>query len=116
MAESVECESCHDLSQVTSIEVIDAACMDCHDDEEERFEGMAAGWKSEFEELLRGAEGRSSERDREVLDTLRRAGPLHNPEATRMIIQALRTRPIVSKKTVEPAAAGLDGAESEDAE
>lgn len=66
------------------------ACMDCHDDdEEERFEGMLASWSREVDQLLNDAEARADERATERLRTLRRAGPLHNIKATRLLVQAI---------------------------
>ena len=96
MADVVDCEGCHDLSAPTSIDSIDAACMDCHEDEEERFEGMLTSWKEEVERLLAGAERRVTyDGDREILEALRRAGPLHNLNATRIIAGSLG-KPTVS--------------------
>ncbi|MHC4695311.1 MAG: cytochrome c3 family protein [Planctomycetota bacterium] len=104
MADSVECEGCHDLSKPTSIEAIDAACMDCHDDEEERFEGMVASWKSEVEGLLQEAQDRVDERGQDLLRILRQAGPLHNLEATRLILKSLRSEPEPPPSPDEPEA------------
>ncbi len=93
MAESVDCEACHDLSLPTEVETIDAACMDCHEDEEDRFEGMLASWKKEVHQMLLQAEEGADSSLREVLDTLRRAGPLHNIEAARLILRSLGSEP-----------------------
>ncbi len=90
MAETVDCEGCHDLSQPTTLEAIDALCMECHEDEEERFEGMLPYWKREIDELLLDVQLRVDESGRQVLEQLRRAGPLHNVEATRSIVRMLR--------------------------
>ncbi len=90
MVEVVDCEGCHDLSVPTTIENIDAACLDCHEDEEKRFEGMLASWKKEADRLLSAAQQRANtEGEREILEALRRAGPLHNIEATRIIARLL---------------------------
>jgi formate-dependent nitrite reductase cytochrome c552 subunit len=88
MADSVDCEGCHDLTRPTTVEAIDATCMDCHEDEEERFDGMLASWKAEVVRLLTQAEEAVDEDSRWILDALREAGPLHNIEATRVIIGA----------------------------
>ena len=93
MLDVVDCEGCHDLSEPTSIEAIDSMCMECHDDEEERYEGMLAGWSSEIDALLKQAEQETGKQQRDTLDALRTAGPLHNVEATRKIIQALLADP-----------------------
>ncbi len=89
MLETVGCDGCHDLSEPTDIETIDAACMDCHEDEEERFEGMLASWSREVGQLLLDAEARTDDRGRQLLQTLRTAGPLHNIEATRILVRSL---------------------------
>ncbi len=93
MAETVDCEGCHDLTEPTSVESVDAMCMDCHDDEEERFEGMLATWKKEVDDLFGEAESRVGENGRLLLEKLRQAGPLHNVEATRTIVRALLDHP-----------------------
>ncbi len=90
MAGAVDCEGCHDLSIATSLEAIDGTCMECHDDEEERFEGMLASWKREVDRLLVNAENRvHTESEQAVLEALRSAIPLHNIAATRIIVAAL---------------------------
>lgn len=92
MAGGVDCEGCHDLTEPTTIEAMDATCMDCHEDEEERFEGMLAAWAKETKRLLEGAEARTDDAGRRLLQTLRDAGPLHNIEATRIIIRKLQSQ------------------------
>ncbi|MFQ5806387.1 MAG: hypothetical protein ACE5I3_08050, partial [Phycisphaerae bacterium] len=91
MAEAVDCEACHDLSEPTSLEVIDTMCLECHEDEEERFEGMLASWQAEVDRVLAEAEGRVDAEGERLLAALRAAGPLHNIEATRKILAALST-------------------------
>ena len=89
MADDVGCEDCHDPSEPTSIEAINSMCMECHEDEEERFEGMLASWKQEVDQLLGEVEAGGGEKSRPLLEVLRQAGPLHNLEATRIIARAL---------------------------
>ena len=89
MFDAVDCESCHDLSESTSLEAVNAMCMDCHDDDEERFGGMLTGWKQEADRLIAEAEPNLDVQGREHLERLRKAGPLHNMEATRIIIRRL---------------------------
>lgn len=108
MALTVDCEGCHDLSRPTNIETIDEACMDCHDDEEKRFEGMAVSWKNEVEGLLKKAEDRAHGHQRELLRTLRQAGPVHNIEATRLIVGALAVEPELPPSPDEPDDASAD--------
>lgn len=100
MADFVSCDGCHNLAQPMTIASIDALCMDCHEDEEEKYRGMLASWKSEVEELLRQAEPGLDLRGREVLKALREAGPLHNVEATKSIVREL------IGKTAEVSASG----------
>ena len=87
MADSVDCESCHDLDEPTTVDAIDEMCMACHDDEGERFEGMLASWKTEAERLLSEVEATA---DQSALRILRQAGPLHNMGATRVIAEKLK--------------------------
>ncbi len=85
----LDCEACHNLSEPTTIETIDAMCMDCHDDE--AFEGMLASWSKEAEQLLSQAQnkfGNDTEKF-DVLQALRKSGPMHNIQATRAILQGL---------------------------
>lgn len=89
MARVVDCRGCHDLTKPTTLAAIDAACLDCHDDEEERYTGMLAGWERELDERLRALGTPSSEHARRAMDALREAGPLHNPAAARRILSAL---------------------------
>ncbi len=88
MAEAVDCEGCHDLSGPTNVEAIDALCLDCHDDEPERYEGMLASWKEEVALLLQGAAAMADEPTGQLIQALREAGPLHNIGATRKILGA----------------------------
>ncbi len=89
MVDDVECADCHDLTQQTDHEAIDRLCLDCHEDEEERFTGMLASWKQEVEQLLSRAESTTDAEGKRVLRAVRQAGPLHNVEATRIIVRTL---------------------------
>jgi hypothetical protein len=112
MSGSVDCESCHDLSEPHSLEAVDIQCMDCHEDEEEKYEGMLARWSdavgkkraradSELQNLMtwinqHHAEGIDDEatllwthRSLDTLQFLSEAGPLHNPDAALRIYEAL---------------------------
>lgn len=89
MADSVDCESCHDFSEPTSIEAIDTLCMECHEDEEERFEGMLESWDQEVKRLFGECESRTDEQGLRQLRALQQAGPLHNMEATRTILRSI---------------------------
>lgn len=89
MADLLECRDCHDLSKPTNVENIDRLCMDCHEDEPERFTGMLASWKREVDQMLADAEAQADAEDTGLLNALRKAGPLHNMEATRVILRAI---------------------------
>ena len=91
MADAVDCESCHDGAPRVELATMNDTCLDCHDDEEERFDGMVTTWHSEIEAAIANVEPKLGESDRPVLDALRRAGPAHNMEATRKILKALGT-------------------------
>ncbi|MGD2110707.1 MAG: cytochrome c3 family protein [Phycisphaerae bacterium] len=93
MADTVDCEFCHSGDAPMTLEVIDAACMDCHEDEEQKYAGMLLSWKEEVERLLSEAETDGDARGREMLRALRQAGPLHNMDATRAIVADVRRGP-----------------------
>ncbi len=92
MAGSVDCESCHDVAEPISKAAINTACLDCHDDEEERFGGMLADWSQEVGKLLEDARSVADEADLEIISKLQAAGPLHNVAATRKILEAIAAR------------------------
>jgi hypothetical protein len=85
MAGDLECEDCHDLSESTTVEAIDTMCMDCHEDEEDKYRGMLAGWKKAAGRLIDDATATADDEGLRLLEALRRAGPLHNIDATRVI-------------------------------
>lgn len=93
MSSIVQCEACHDLAEPTNIETIDAVCMDCHEDEEEKYEGLLTSWNEEVTRGFQGLESVLGDEHRAVLKALRRAGPFHNMEATRTILQSLAGQP-----------------------
>lgn len=98
MAEAVDCEGCHDLSRPRTVEVINEKCLDCHSDDEARYKEMLHSWKTEIDAMLLEVESFRDRETVEVLRTLRKAGPLHNIEATRII-----TRAILGRSTAAPA-------------
>lgn len=89
MAEVVDCEACHDLTKPTTHVVIDEKCMECHSDEETKYAGMLASWKKEVDAGLAAAQQRPGV-DRKLLDAWRKAGPMHNIEASRKVLEALQ--------------------------
>lgn len=114
----VDCEGCHDPSQPLSIQSIDATCIDCHEDEEEKYEGMLVSWMDglakardiaaeSIDAVARRAEAPSPgvppedlqawiHQSREAMESLAEAGPHHNPDAAleiyRRIIQQAAER------------------------
>jgi len=104
MAGAVSCDGCHDLTQPTTVAAINPKCMECHDDDEERFDGLLGSWKDEIDKLMGEAERNVSGERRERLETLRRVGPLHNFEAARKIIRALieSSQPVGESAPADP--------------
>jgi hypothetical protein len=96
MADVVNCDGCHDLSKPTSTEAINEKCMECHSDEEEKYKGMLRSWKTEIDALFLEAGSVKDGETVERLRTLRKAGPLHNIEAARVITRALLGRTTVA--------------------
>ncbi len=103
MAESVDCESCHDLDEPATLASVDAMCMDCHEDSEEAFEGMLSKWDAEVQRRLALADAVADDAGRKTLATLRRVGPLHNVEATRAILDRIINPPPPTPKPIPEA-------------
>ncbi len=106
---AVDCESCHDISGPRDIEKINEACLDCHDDDEDRFDGMVASWKTEVEAMFIDAADKVDARGAKLLQRLRDSGPYHNMEATRAILKKLANPPLVTapaEADAEPEAEG----------
>jgi len=85
----VECTDCHDLSKPTNAESLNAACMECHDDEPDRFTGIVKRWDDEFARLFRQAEAHATPDTEKIISALRAAGPAHNNAAARRILSSL---------------------------
>ena len=99
MADGVECQECHDPSQPYGLESIGGLCADCHDDE---YAEMLTSWKQEIDRLLsevKPADGPQGER---LLQALRHAGPLHNPEAAKIVIRSLTAGRTGGRPTTSP--------------
>jgi len=112
MAGTVDCEGCHDTAEPLSLESIDALCMDCHEDEEEKYAGMLSGWVKDLaaqrqaaeaavekltEEITRSDPERANteawsaaERLRSRLHDLTRANGVHHPEGAAALYQRIR--------------------------
>lgn len=101
MTGTVDCKDCHDLSKPRSVEAINEKCMDCHSDDEERFQGMLAKWKEESGRLMKAASesaAGSAPAGAKLLQDLRKSGTMHNIEATRTILKSMS--PNVASKEV----------------
>lgn len=80
-----DCTDCHDLHE--NLATVQNACFDCHEEDEP---GMSiAAWKKEVGDLLGRLGDVPDEQQRAQLDALRRAGPYHNMEATRAILDRM---------------------------
>jgi len=89
MYDTVECQDCHDLSKPTDTETLNKVCLECHDDEAERFAGILKEWQTEASKLFKQAEAQAGSNEEGVLSALRAASPLHNMDAARKILTAL---------------------------
>jgi hypothetical protein len=93
MADTMGCEDCHDVSAPIDVDAMNETCLECHDDDEDRFDGMVIEWKKEVHQLLSQLGNDLDPKRTQTLGALHRAGPLHNMEATRAIIKQLRESP-----------------------
>jgi len=88
MADPVECEGCHDLTEPATLANINRRCLECHDEDE--YGGTLAAWEKEVDQLLTEVGSPADSTRRMWLETLRRAGPLHNLEAARLVLRAVQ--------------------------
>jgi hypothetical protein len=111
MADFVDCESCHDLSEPRSLATINETCMDCHEDDEEEYAGMLDDWVAELATARRATESAVAavrekqmalpRKDRDpdtikwltqterVLKLLGTANPVHNSRASKLIYEKI---------------------------
>jgi nitrate/TMAO reductase-like tetraheme cytochrome c subunit len=80
MLDGVDCADCHPGSKRVEVAALDAACVECHDED---YAGMVGQWMTEAKELLE--KGTLAPTIREAI---RRAGPAHNIEAVRRVVEA----------------------------
>jgi hypothetical protein len=83
----LDCTGCHDVAQRVDRAKIQATCVECHGTGP--MESMLATWQARIEPLLTAAEAAASPEQRASLARLRRAGPLHNPDAVVAILSAM---------------------------
>ncbi len=74
-------------------------CIECHQDEEERFEGMPASWKKEMDETIATPRQHVDDEGLAVLDKLRKSGVYHNIEASRAILRGITDGDVATDKT-----------------
>jgi hypothetical protein len=86
-----ECKECHDLSARMTSAKLNTACQDCHEGEDYAADGIISAQRKEITQLFNGVKA-SDPNTLMLLDQLREAGPLHNLEASRKILQALAAR------------------------
>jgi hypothetical protein len=85
--------------------------MDCHSDDEQKYGGMLASWKSEADRLRRSVSPVTDPTARQMFETLRSAGLVHNIAATRKILHAIGAQgiPVAGEGSSEdPPAAPAD--------
>ncbi len=125
MAGVVDCEGCHDLSEPVSRESVDTACMECHEDEDDTYEGMLDNWHVDVERKRKMAEAALAElvsalgsheiddverwvRDAQSsLDAVSQAGPLHNYAAAILVYSGIKSEAGVWKKKLPAMIASL---------
>ena len=83
-----ECEECHDLSGHMTSKTLNAACIACHEGEDYAAPGTISRQRKEIDDLFEAVDARDPE-TRRLVARLRNAGPLHNLEASRKILEAL---------------------------
>jgi hypothetical protein len=86
MADLVGCGDCHDVSQRVRLETVNAACMNCHDENE--YGKTLETWRNEIRKKFAAVKVRDA-RTSAILEKLRTAGALHNPAAARKVLDAL---------------------------
>lgn len=105
-AAEVDCETCHDGAPPVKLETMNDTCTGCHDDDS--YNGMAQRWHDEMNKAIDNLMPRLSGEPLEVLETLKKAGPSHNIEASRKILKALAA----GTSTADAAPASDDKSES----
>ena len=73
--------------------------MECHQDEEERYEGLPASWKKEMDETIATARQHVDDEELAVLVKLRKSGVCRNIEASRAILRAPTEAYVATDKT-----------------
>lgn len=102
MAGIVGCTDCHENDAPPTLAAIDALCLDCHDDEPEKYEGMLSRWDANLTAASAAARGALDElgglltksrtagdadlrtwlaEQHAAIEQITRANALHNPDA-----------------------------------
>ena len=80
MNDLLGCPQCHDLSKRLDTAAMESTCLGCH--EAAAMGGRLASWKATADKHLSAASATATPDQRRIIERLRRAGPLHNIEAT----------------------------------
>lgn len=110
MSGTVECAECHDLSAPVTLERVNTLCLECHDDEADKYGGMLERWHVSLEAARQKAEQSLAqltaaigdqpatsgsgvnawlEETRTLLNLLDRANMQHNPDAALKILETI---------------------------
>ncbi len=123
MFDSVDCESCHDWANPLSAKAVGAMCLDCHDDEPEKYEGLLDTWLANLAMARDAAEVALTDLDRVLLEqgeatllqgdipawldqargilgVLRRAGPQHNQAAAMKVYATIAREALEHVRTL----------------
>lgn len=85
MWDFVACTDCHDPTAHTRAAIAETCTM-CHDPE---YADMPAEWRASFDARIEALEGTLDERGKRILSLLEGAGPQHNVEAARTLLDQL---------------------------
>jgi hypothetical protein len=91
MNDLLGCPQCHDLSKRLDAAAMESTCLGCHD--AAAMGGRLASWKATAEKHLSAASAAATPEQREIIERLRRAGPLHNIDATVKILSRFGKAP-----------------------
>jgi hypothetical protein len=100
MNDLLGCPQCHDLSKALDTAAMESTCLGCHD--AGAMGGRVAAWKATAEKHMSAASATATGEQRDIIERLRRAGPLHNIEATVKILSRFGKAPASPKNPPPP--------------
>jgi hypothetical protein len=100
MNDLLGCPQCHDLSKPLDAAAMESTCLGCHD--AAAMGGRLASWKATAEKHLSAASATATPDQRRIIERLRRAGPLHNIEATVKALSRFGAAPASPPDTPPP--------------